>query len=98
MRAVDPNSKAADQGIKRGDIIIELNSKAVSTVEDVNAGIRDAREKGKRVVLLQIRGRDKQSRFLALPLDQKPDPKSKRGGDSDKDNGRGGDDKDGGKH
>ena len=98
VASVDPNSKAADQGIKRGDIIIELNSKAVSTVEDVNAGIRDAREKGKRVVLLQIRGRDKQSRFLALPLDQKPDPKSKRGGNSDKDNGRNGDDKDGGRH
>ncbi len=87
VAAVDPNSKAADQGIKRGDIILELNSKAVSTVEDVSAGIRDAREKGKRVVLLQIRGRDKQSRFLALPLDPKPS----RGGDDkdkDKDNGK----------
>ncbi len=93
VASVDPNSKAADQGIKRGDIIVELNSKPVSTVEDVNAGVREAREKGKRVVLLQIRGRDKQSRFLALPFDQKP----KHGGDNDKDSGRGGD-KDGGKH
>ena len=85
VAAVDPNSKAADQGIKRGDIILELNSKAVSTVEDVNAGIREAREKGKRVVLLQIRGRDKQSRFLALPLDAKPSDKDK---DKDRDNGK----------
>lgn len=83
VSSVDPASKAADQGIKRGDIIVELNSKPVSTVEDVSAGIRAAREKGKRVVLLQIRGRDKQSRFLALPLDQKPD----RGGE-DKDSDR----------
>ncbi len=90
VAAVDPNSKAADQGIKRGDIIVELNSKPVSTVEDVSAGIREARENGKRVVLLQIRGRDKQSRFLALPLDQKP---SKGGDDKDKDK-----DKDSGKH
>jgi serine protease Do len=82
VAGVDPNSKAADQGIKRGDIIVELNSKPVSTVEDVSSGIREAREKGKRVVLLQIRGRDKQSRFLALPLDQKP---SKGGDDRDSD-------------
>ncbi len=93
VASVDPNSKAADQGIKRGDIILELNSKPVSTVEDVSAGIREAREKSKRVVLLQIRGRDKQSRFLALPLDQKP----KHGGDKDKNKDRD-DDKDGGRH
>ena len=84
VAGVDPNSKAADQGIKRGDIIVELNSKPVSTVEDVSAGIREARERGKRVVLLQIKGRDKQSRFLALPLEQKPS----RGGSDDKDNGK----------
>jgi serine protease Do len=83
VAAVDPNSKAADQGIKRGDVILELNSKAVSSVEDVNAGIRDARDKGKKVVLLQIRGRDKQSRFLALPLE-----KSSRGAAPEKDGGK----------
>lgn len=81
VASVDPNSKAADQGIRRGDVILELNSKPVSTVEDVSAGIREAREKGKRVVLLQIKGRDKQSRFLALPLDQKPG----KGDDKDSD-------------
>ncbi len=84
VSSVDPSSKAADQGIKRGDIIVELNSKPVSTIEDVAAGVREAREKGKRVVLLQIRGRDRQSRFLALPLDQKP--------------GRGGEDRDTDRH
>jgi len=83
VSSVDPSSKAADQGIKRGDIIVELNSKPVSTVEDVSAGVREAREKGKRVVLLQIRGRDKQSRFLALPLEPKQSP-----GGEDKENGR----------
>jgi serine protease Do len=83
VAGVDPNSKAADQGIRRGDIIVELNSKPVSSVEDVSAGIREARQKGKRVVLLQIKGRDKQSRFLALPLDQKPS-KGEDDRDSDK--------------
>jgi serine protease Do len=83
VASVDPASKAADQGIKRGDIILELNNKVVSTVEDVNSGIREAREKGKHVVLLQIRGRDKQSRFLALPLE-----KANAGG-NEKESGKG---------
>ena len=78
VSSVDPNSRAADQGLKRGDIIIEVNSKAVSSVEDVVAGIREAREKGRKNVLLQIRSRDKQQRFLALPIEQKPDQRKGR--------------------
>jgi serine protease Do len=68
---VDPSSRAADQGLKRGDIIVEVNNKTVSTVDDVVASIREAREKGKRNVLLQIRSRDRQQRYVALPIDQK---------------------------
>jgi serine protease Do len=78
---VDPSSRAADQGLKRGDIIVEVNNKSVSTVDDVVASIREAREKGKRNVLLQIRGRDRQQRYVALPIDQKLN----RGKDKDKD-------------
>jgi serine protease Do len=74
---VDPTSKAADQGLRRGDIIVEVNNKAVSSVDDVVAGIHDAREKGKKAVLLQVRSRDRQQRYLALPLDQKEASKDK---------------------
>ena len=81
VQNVDPSSKAADQGLKRGDIIVEVNNKGVSTVDDVVAGIREAREKGKRNVLLQIRSRDRQQRYLALPIDQKLN----RGKEKDKD-------------
>jgi serine protease Do len=70
VSSVDPNSKAADQGLRRGDIIIEVNGKAVSTPDEVADGIREAREKGRRNVLLQVRSRDQQ-RFLALPVDGK---------------------------
>ena len=72
VSSVDPNSKAADQGLRRGDIIVEVNGKAVSTPDDVSDSIRDAREKGRKNVLLQVRSRDQQ-RFLALPIDTKPD-------------------------
>ena len=72
VSSVDPNSKAADQGLRRGDIIVEVNGKPVSTPDDVSDSIRDAREKGRKNVLLQVRSRDQQ-RFLALPIDGKPD-------------------------
>jgi serine protease Do len=78
---VDPSSRAADQGLRRGDIIVEVNNKTVATVDDVIASIREAREKGKKNVLLQIRGRDRQQRYVALPIDQKLN----RGKDKDKD-------------
>lgn len=84
VSSVDPSSRAADQGVKRGDIIVEINSKPVSTVDDVIAGIREAREKGRKNVLLQIRGRDRQQRFLALPIEAKPG-RGDRNKDKDKD-------------
>ena len=72
VSSVDPNSKAADQGLKRGDIIVEVNGKPVSTADDVSDSIRDAREKGRKAVLLQVRSRDQQH-FLALPIEAKSD-------------------------
>jgi serine protease Do len=68
VSAVDPASKAADQGLRRGDIITEVQGKPVSSPQDVADGIKDARDKGRRNVLLQVRSRDAQ-RFLTLPVD-----------------------------
>jgi len=81
---VDPNSKAADQGLKRGDIIVEVGGKAVASAQDVIDGIRDARDKGRKNVLVQVRTRDQQ-RFLALPVDPAKDNDSKSD-DNNKDN------------
>ncbi len=72
VSAVDPNSKAAEQGLKRGDIIVEVGGKPVLTTDDVVDAIREARVKGRKNVLLQIKSRDQQ-RFLALPIESKPD-------------------------
>jgi serine protease Do len=76
---VDPNSKAADQGLRRGDIILEVGGKAVSSADDVADGIREARDKGRRNVLVQVRSRDQQ-RFIALPVESKD---AKAGDDKD---------------
>jgi serine protease Do len=74
---VDPNSKAADQGLRKGDIITEVGGKQVSSPADVVKGIRDARAKGRKNVLVQVRSRDQQ-RFLALPVTPKDDDKKSR--------------------
>jgi serine protease Do len=42
VSSVDPDSKAADAGLQRGDIIQEVNRKPVNSVEQFRAAIRDA--------------------------------------------------------
>ncbi|MDM7924380.1 MAG: PDZ domain-containing protein [Pyrinomonadaceae bacterium] len=39
---VDPNGAAADAGISRGDIIIEVNRRTVTAAEDVEAALQNA--------------------------------------------------------
>ncbi len=81
---VDPNSKAEDKGLKRGDIIIDVNGKPVSTPDDVLDGVREAREKGRSSVLLQVRGRDQQQRLVGLPIEGNADKDQDKSGAADK--------------
>ncbi len=66
VAGVDPDSPAADEGLKRGDIIIEVRGKAVSQPSDVAAEIDAAKSNGKRSVLFRVKSDDGE-RFLALP-------------------------------
>ncbi len=89
ISSVDPNSKAADIGFRRGDVIIDVNGKSVSTADDVSDSIRDAREKGRKAVLLQVRGHDQQNRYLALPIESKVDSDSEDDSNKEKRSKRG---------
>jgi len=64
---VDPDSDAADKGIKSGDIIVTVNNKSVKDVDDINGAIKDAEKAGRKAVLMQVQTND-QSRFVALPI------------------------------
>ncbi|RCS23273.1 Do family serine endopeptidase [Phyllobacterium salinisoli] len=64
---VDPDSDAADKGIRSGDTIVSVNNKPVKGVGDINAAIADAAKSGRSAVLLQLQSND-QSRFVALPI------------------------------
>ena len=42
---VDPEGRAADAGIQAGDVIVEANRKAVSSVDELRAAVRSATDK-----------------------------------------------------
>lgn len=66
ITAVDPDSSAAERGLKVGDVILEVAGQDVTTPSDVRAAIKDG--KGKRVMML-VRSGDSQ-RYIALPREK----------------------------
>ncbi|MDQ6786640.1 MAG: Do family serine endopeptidase, partial [Acidobacteriota bacterium] len=59
---VDPNGAAAEEGIKRGDVILEINKKSVSTIEDVQSALET---NGDKPILLLVSRRG-QSLYLTV--------------------------------
>jgi len=64
---VDPTSEAAEKGLKAGDVILEVGGKPVASPAAVSEGVRDAKTKGRKAVLMQVRS-ERQTRFVALAL------------------------------
>lgn len=64
---VNPDSKAADKGLKAGDVILEVAGFEVSNPDDVAKSVRKAKEKGRAAVHMLVRSGGSQ-RFIALPL------------------------------
>jgi serine protease Do len=71
VSAVDPGSAAADAGLRRGDVILEVNRKAVPNVEAYSTQLREG--KGAKSVLMLVR-RGENTVFLAL----KPEKETKK--------------------
>lgn len=66
---VDPDSDAASRGLEAGDVIVSVNSKEVTSPDDVENAIKDAAKAGRKQVLVQVT-RDDVNRFVALPTNQ----------------------------
>jgi serine protease Do len=64
---VDPKSAAADRGLKKGDVIVEVAGKGVTNPSDVREAIEAARTDKKNSVLIRLRTGDA-SHYVALPL------------------------------
>ena len=67
---VDPSSDAAEKGLKPGDVILEVYDKAVSSPEEVVAGIKRAQDMKRTAVLLHVKSSD-QKRFVAIQFSEK---------------------------
>ncbi|KUF12829.1 serine protease [Pseudoponticoccus marisrubri] len=66
---VDPVSEAYEKGMRAGDVITEAGQSPVRSVEDLETRVAEAREEGRKSLLLLVR-RGGDPRFVALSLDE----------------------------
>lgn len=64
----NPGSEATEKGIVSGDVIVEINQKAVTSPKELKEAI-DKAEKSKRSSILLLVNREGDVRFVALKLD-----------------------------
>jgi serine protease Do len=64
---VDPNSVAAEHGLKIGDVIMDVGGEAVTSPADVGQAVRRAHSSGKHTVMMRVKSKEG-TRFVALPL------------------------------
>ena len=66
---VDPGGTAAEQGLKKGDIIIEAGQTAINSLKDVKDKIEKARREGRKSILLLME-RQSGIGFVAIRIGQ----------------------------
>jgi serine protease Do len=66
---VDELSKAFEKGVRAGDVITDASQQKVTSVADLETRITEARDAGRKSILLLIR-RGGEPRFVALALDE----------------------------
>lgn len=65
--SVDPDGKAAEAGLKAGDIILKAGNKSVSTTAELVSALDNAKNKGRSRALILIK-RDTAEQFVAVPV------------------------------
>lgn len=69
VREVDETSKAHEKGLRAGDVISEAGQQKLRTVADLEARIDEAKEAGRKSLLLLVR-RGADPRFVALSVEE----------------------------
>jgi serine protease Do len=69
VTSVEPDSPAADAGIRAGEVILEVDNEAVSSASDIEKGIDGVAKSGRKAALMLLE-RDETNRFVAMPVDQ----------------------------
>ena len=66
---VQPGSPAAEKGLQRGDVIVEVDHQKVTEPKTVADAVRDAAQRGDETILLLVK-HEGQDRFVAVPLER----------------------------
>ena len=69
VTAVDPDSDAADKGLREGEKITSVNNREVSSAGDVKQAIEQAAKDGRKKALFQVESGNG-NRFVALSIDE----------------------------
>ncbi len=64
---VEPNGAAAEKNLRAGDVIVEVSQDEVRSPEDVDQKIKEAKEAGRKSILLLVEGQSG-LRFVALRI------------------------------
>jgi serine protease Do len=68
ITAVDPSSKAADEGLRAGYLIVSVNRQAVSTPAQVSAAVEAAKKAGRTSVLLLVKAGNAPEAFVGIDI------------------------------
>jgi serine protease Do len=67
ITAVDPDGRAAEHGLKSGDVILDVGGKSVGSVNELRSALKEAKAGGKKDVLMRIKTADN-THFVAMPI------------------------------
>jgi serine protease Do len=65
---VDPSSDAASKGLQRGDVIISVNGRPATAVDDVRTAVAEATRSNRSSVLLLIQRGNNPARYIGLKI------------------------------
>lgn len=68
IEAVEPGAEAGTKGLRAGDLLTEAGQQPLSSVEDLQKRIEEAKDAGRKSLLLLVR-RGTDSRFVALAVE-----------------------------
>jgi len=63
---INPGGLWAEQGFERGDVILDVSGKSVKTPDEIESALSEARNAGKRTVLLRLKSGDSMH-FVTVP-------------------------------
>jgi len=67
ITGADPDSAAAKQDLREGDVIVRIGKRHVRSPKEASAALQAARDAGKKSALLLV-SREQRTRFVAVPL------------------------------